>query len=471
MKSFVLFLIALCFVFGLQAAVPDSSKSMVQKGLEAIKLQKAKSLMDGGDYDGALLLFQKYLNEEPNNALINYRIGECLHYMKKNKEALMYLEKAQRIEHIPHKEFPSVYAKALQKAARFDEAKTQVDTFMSRLKSNDSFYRSKAETILQEIAYAKDMMEHPVEVDIRNLGDAINSQYDEYGPAISADGKALFFTSRRPDTKGGARDPYDNKFLEDIYMASWNEDLEAWNTAEPVPGRINTEDHDGCLSLSPDGTELYVYRNEGDAGFGAGDIYVGRKLSSGKFTPAKRLPKPINSSYFESSASVTKDGSKMYFISEREKSGGFGRADIYVSEKLGRKEWSEPKNLGNIINTKGDERMVYIHPDGNVLFFSSNGHSSIGGYDIYMSKFNDAEGKWTKPVNLGYPINTVDDEVNFTMTLDNQKAFITGYFDSGFGGLDIYEVDLSKYNVLELKPIEDASKAEGVKEDRNMDNQ
>lgn len=450
MKYFVLSLFSICLSLTTWSFEPDTSKTIVEKGLEAIKLQKAKGLMDAGDYDAALGLFRKHLNDDPNNALINFYMGQVLFHMKKNNDALVYLDKASRIEENPHKEFHYVYAKTLQKMGKFDEAKGEMEKFVGTLKENEDYYLKRAKLVLDEIEYAEGMMKNPVEVEIANLGDAINSKYDEYGPAIASDGKTIIFTSRRPDTKGGARDPYDSKFLEDIYMATWNDELNAWNSAEPVPGRINTEDHDGCLSLSPDGTEIYVYRNEGDAGFGAGDIYIGRKLSSGKFSPAKRVPKPINSSYFESSASVTKDGNKMYFISEREK-GGLGRADIYVSEKLGRNEWSDPKNLGSKINTKDDERMVFIHPEGNVIFFSSNGRNSIGGYDIYKSVMQE-DGQWSEPVNVGYPINTVDDEINFTMTEDNKKAFISAYLEEGFGALDIYEVDLSKYDIMKDSP-------------------
>ncbi len=456
-KLFIFTLFSLSSIV-LLASAPDSTKSIFEKGSDALKTQKLNGLINSGDYDAAYTYALSLHNSDPHNPFLNYKLGECLYYLKKNSDAKTYLERAENLSNnkLIHKEFKLIYAKVLQRNGEFEKAKEQINSFKNSLKQNDQYFLDEATQVISEIEFAQNQINNPVNVTVSNLGDGINSKFDEYGPTISSDGKTIFFTSRRPETKGGAKDPYDSKFLEDIYFSTWNDQLNTWNKAEPIPGKVNTEDHDGCLSLSPTGDELFIYRNEGDAGVGAGDIFLSKKSPAGKWSVAKRIEKPINSSYFESSASITRDGSKLYFISEREK--GLGRGDIYVSERIDKTTWGAPVNLGPIINTKNDERMVYIHPEGDVLFFSSNGHKSIGGYDIYKSTLVD--GKWTEPINIGYPINTVDDEVNFTMTANNKKAYITAYLNEGMGGLDIYEVDLTQYplvssssKVIQLKGI------------------
>ncbi len=442
----ILLLFAFLFVirssYGITA---DTTKNIFERGLDALKLQKANSLLASGDYENAYVEYLNFYNGNPQNPLVCFRVGECLYYMKKNSDALTYLNKANELSSDIHKDFKFVYAKAIQKSGDFDKAKSVITAYKATLKPGDKYDLDEANKVMEELEFARNLVAHPVNVTITNLGLAVNSKYDDYGAAISADGKTLVFTSRRPETKGGKRDPNDNKFLEDIYISTWNEKDNAWNSAEPIPGKINTEDHDGCLSLSPTGDEIYVYRNEGDAGNGSGDIFVAKKSPSGKWSVAKKIEKPINTTYFESSATITEDGKKMFFISERAK--GLGRADIYMSEKVDKSTWSEPVNLGNIINTPNDESMVFVHPSGEVIFFASNGHKSVGGYDIYKSILVD--GQWGKPENIGYPINTVDDEKNFSITSDNKKAFITSFTEQGLGGADIYEVDLSNYALVD----------------------
>ncbi|PJA09601.1 MAG: hypothetical protein COX70_01355 [Flavobacteriales bacterium CG_4_10_14_0_2_um_filter_32_8] len=293
------------------------------------------------------------------------------------------------------------------------------------------------------------MMASPVKAKIENLGNAINSRGGDYAPSISADGRTMIFTSRRSDTKGGEVDKAgDFKYFEDIYISIWDSIDNSWGKARPIEGNLNTEGHDACLSISPDGNSIYIYRNDGGAYIG--DIFVSKKsLSSGSWGLPVPLEKPINTSYFESSACLSADGNKLYFVSEREgkKSDAQGKGDIYVSERLTRTTWSEPKNLGPIINTPDDEISVFIHPDGKTLFFSSKGHLSIGGLDIFMSKLQD-DGSWSKPENLGYPINTIDDDVHFILSLDGKTAYYSAVKGEGLGERDIYKIDLSEYPIL-----------------------
>lgn len=439
---FSLFIINFSFAF----TPPDSSKNIFEKGVDTYKMQKARTLFLNRDYQAALEIYESILPKNRDNALLNFRMGETLLAMMHYETALQYLEKVQQINPNIDKEFYLTYGKTLHRLEKLDDAMIQFEKYKSTIDTNKFHLTIEVNLLMEQVKYANEMMQKPVNVTITNLGDMINSKYDDHGPSISADGKTLIYTSRRPETTGASRDPEDKKYYEDIYISVWNDEEKRWSKGEQIPGRLNTEVHDGCLSISPDGSEIFVYKNFG--GGGSGEIYVSRLSSSGKWGTARELGKNINTSYFESSASVTADGKTLYFISERK--GGFGLSDIYVSQKISKTEWGPAVNIGNTINTKFDERMVFIHPSGKYLFFSSDGHSTLGGYDIFVSKFNDIDSTWGKPANLGYPINTVNDEINFTLTSDGKKAYMSAFKLDGIGEEDIFEVDLSHYDVFSL---------------------
>lgn len=429
--------------------LPDTTRNIFEKGLDKIKLQKARHFFMTRSYTASLAIYEELKNVDPTNPLINFRMGECNLEMKKYDVAVTYLTNSvDKIEN-EQREVHFYLGRAYHRLEKFDLAQTHFQKFKSSLtdKYSDKYYHEEIDRHMSQLAIAKTAQNKPSDVVIKNMGDRINTKFDDYGPAISSDGKTLIFSSRRTVDQNMATDPNDGKFMEDIYTSSWDSINKVWLASEPIKGRINTDDHDGCLSLSPDGQELYIYRNEGDAGNGAGDIFVSHASSSGKWSAAKELPKSIiNTTYFESSASVTADNSKLYFISERK--GGLGNGDIWMSEKVSKSEWGEPVNLGVILNTREDERMVFIHPEGNLMFFSSDGPGSMGGYDIFMSHFEN--GNWTEPVNMGYPINSVNDEINFTITRDGKNAYTSAIKPGGLGELDIYEIDLSKLDLVKM---------------------
>jgi Tol biopolymer transport system component len=269
------------------------------------------------------------------------------------------------------------------------------------------------------------------------MGRRINSFNPEYAGSISADGKTLVFTSRRADTKGGEVDELsDNMYFEDIYISLWNDTTQEWSQSEPIPGSINTPAHDAVLSISPNGNSIYVYKSEN-----GGDIFVSIKREDGSFGTAGSIDKGrnLNSSYFESSASVTEDENFIFFVSDRP--GGKGQADVYTARKIG-DEWTKPINLGDSINSEGDENSVFIHPDGDILFFTSTGHEGMGSYDIFYSK--KVNGIWSKAKNLGFPINTVGAEKTISVTRDLKTAYVSSNYKGSFGGTDIFKIDLSK---------------------------
>lgn len=407
-----------------------------------IQLKKARNKFLGNDYKGAMVIYEDLYRTSPNHPEVNYRIGEIHFTMKQYPEALPYLEKAYQVKKDEDEDLPYLLGQVYHRLGKLDEADKVFSEMLSDEDQSEE-NRIDADRMKKQVHTARELLANPVPVKIVNMGERINSPFNEYGPSISADGKTLTFTARKPDTKGGGVEINDGQFYEDIYLSTWNEEEGNWNYAAPVPGRLNTEYHDASLSLAPDGKQIFIYKNTKDTR--SGDIYVSRLMSSGKWTSPDALPNNINSSYFESSASLSADGKWLYFVSERK--GGHGLGDIYRSKKISRSEWSDPENLGPVINTPEDEIAVFLHPDGKTLFFSSKGHSTMGGYDIFRSIYEN--GKWSAPENLGYPINTLGDDLHFTLSTDNQIAFYTNELPGSLGGRDIYSIDLTEYAVLE----------------------
>ncbi len=404
------------------------------------KLASARRMSDENNVRGALTEFRKVLDVDSLNYTALYASADCYYRLKKYKVALDYLKKAVATQdEIPADSY-LFFGKCHHRMADLDKAIEYYEKYLPIVKAEPQEF-DETRRFINECKFAKIMMQNAVPVTINNLGKEVNSRYEEYAPSVTADGQYLYFTSRRNNTTGEQVDRKgDFKFYEDVYYSIKGSDGR-WSEAEKVEGQVNTETHDGILSVLPSGNAIYVYKNDGKK---AGDIWLSlRDNATGKFGAPVELNSPINTAYFEGSTSVTADGKWMYFVSEREK--GLGRGDIYMSEN-NNGVWSTPKNLGAIINTEGDEKFVFIHPDGKSLYFSSNGHLSLGGYDIFKSEWVD--GMWTPPINLGYPINTVNEESTLSITSDNRFMYMAAEFDNSLGERDLYVVDISKYSLI-----------------------
>ena len=406
-----------------------------------ILMAKARHEFLKGNYWGALDEYRKLYEENKDNPKLIFRMGQCHSQLKNYKIALSFFEEAETLDNEVDKELYYYLGKTYHSLEKLDLAIDNYKAFKKKISDGQEEYYEVNKRIKQ-CEYARELMQNPLNVEITNLGTGINSRFDDYAPSISADGDYLVFTSRRATMlKGDVDYKGDFKYFEDIYFSLRNDDG-SWETSESISETINTSGHDAVLSLTPDGKGIFIYKNNEKS---AGDIFYSEREGQFEWTEPIKLEKPINTSYFESSVSITEDGNTMYFISERPK--GFGRGDIYVSRKISDDKWGKPQNIGAPINTKGDEKFVFIHPKGNVLFFSSEGHKTMGSYDIFRCV---REGdKWGKPVNLGYPINTVNEESTLSMTKDNKKLLISAEYDGGVGERDIYEIDLSNIDIME----------------------
>jgi tetratricopeptide (TPR) repeat protein len=441
MKSIVIITLSIFCLSNLTWAQPDKKEaSMIDGALLGPKLIAAKHEFNENNMRGALTLYREVLDVEPNNYAALYGTAQCHYYLKKYNLALEYLDKAVAIRPNESAETQFFYGQTYHRTGKLDEAITSFQNFTAFQKKT-SYEVELAMQFIQECKYAKAMMANPAPVQVTNMGDVVNSRFDDYTPSISSDNKTLLFTSRRNTNGNRIDEKGDYKYFEDIFSSEYDESTGTWSKARAVEGQLNTDTYDAVLSVSPDGNSMFVYKNNTG---NAGDIYYStRNVESGEWGAAEKLERSINSSYFESSVTITADGNILFFISERPE--GLGQGDIYMSEKKNGR-WSNPKNLGEIINTESDEKFVFIHPNGKTLYFASNGHRTMGSYDIFKSEW--VNGEWSLPVNLGYPINTVNEESTFSLSADNSRMYLSAELNDSFGERDIYVLDVSQYDLV-----------------------
>lgn len=403
-----------------------------------IKMAQAWLKYNDGDYNGALRMYREIYETAPEDAEVNFRMGQCYAALKQLDNALPHLEKIARDTSL-EKEVFFLYGQALQFAGRIDDAINSYYKYKATLKPRQ-LETHHVNTLLMQCKIAKELIAKPVDVKIKSLGNQVNSKFTDANPAVTADMKTLIYTSRRPNSKGDNVDPGTDDYYDDVYISKYDDAKKDWGQSTPIQGYINTDGYDANLGLAPDGNKIFLYKNiPGETE--SGDIYISDRQPDGTWGKPYPLGKNVNTSYFESSASITGDGNTLYFVSEREKE-GFGMGDIYMAKREG-SDWGKPVNLGLSINSVDDEIGVFIHPDGKTLFFSSNGHGSMGGHDIFMSTLQD--DKWSTPVNLGYPINSSKEEIHFVLGTDGKKAMISSNRDKGLGAYDIWEVDMTNY--------------------------
>lgn len=424
----------LCSVLSFSAVL---RASVLDNGTSKVQIIRVKNMIGAGEYYEAMRVIRDLEKSDTANAELAYLGGKCHMNLRNYEDALERLQRSVRLA--PNEDFDKYFflARTLQLTGKLNEAAGYYEQFLA-FPTQKSLEREDGVLYLGQCRNAMELLKTHLPVKIRNLGDKINSEYPEYNPSVSADGKKLIFTSRRPESTGKLMDPEDDKFYEDIYISVKDSISGEWLPAEAVPGRLNTETHDANMCISPDGNQIFVYRNMGMRHSGA---ILSSKLSrTGKWGEAKMVEGDVNTSYFESSACLSPDGKYLYFVSERPR-GGFGMGDIYRCKRESKTSWGAAENLGPVINDEFDQIGVFIHPDGKTMYFASNGPTAIGGYDIFRSTFEN--GQWSKPENLGSPINSFGDERFFCLSTDARTAWFSSNRDGGSGDLDIWEIDFS----------------------------
>lgn len=405
----------------------------LKSALAAINKADRFAMKGGVDNQQALALYGQAHAVNPDNAELNCKIGICLLNGPHPQKALPWLERAAQL----NPRMPRVHyllGFALQQAARWDEAIAEYELHAGSIRFNpdpEPIYNGVAKRIA-ECRNGKVLMSSPVSAEVTNLGPGINTEHGEYGPLFDEKGN-MYFTSKRPNTTGGRINKVNNDWFEDIYHSTWQGDR--WAEPQPLSGEVNTNRNDATVALLNGGKRMLLYRDERNGG----DLYETR-LSDGRWMRPEGLPLTVNTSEQESSAWITDDGRWLYFVSSR--NGGFGGSDIYRSEwDRDRATWGEPENLGPDINTRFDEEGVFAPGDGSTIYFASQGHNSMGGYDLFKSSHVD--GRWTKPENLGWPINSPGDDQFLVLSADGQYGYFSSVRSGGHGSDDIYRVDFN----------------------------
>lgn len=385
----------------------------------------SKKLAFNEDFSRAIVMYKNLLAMYPESPTMNFKLGySYLNTQGKADSAILFLKKASELYSQKYKsevnpvEIKFYLARAYSLNKEYDSSLMILEKM--RLNSHNPFL---IKILSDEIENVKKNYKGLKKV--YSLDSVINTSFTEHSPIYVPDLKMLIYTSRRPHTNGTVMD--DGQYDEDVLYSMWQNNR--WTNPKPIE-QINTEFNDATSALISGSHTLLLYKDVRN-----GDIYE-TKFINGKWTEPSPLPYPINTRFRETSASITKDGKQIFFSSNRK--GGIGGMDIWTSTLLDNGKWSKPKNMGDAINTKGDEDGVYISPDGNTLYFSSNGRGGFGGFDIFVCNKNEF-GTWTKPRNLGYPINSAGDDVFFTPDEDSTTAYFTSY-RYGSKGADIFVV-------------------------------
>ncbi|MCK9423164.1 MAG: OmpA family protein [Bacteroidales bacterium] len=301
--------------------------------------------------------------------------------------------------------------------------------------------KQQAEQGLKVCAFAINNIAHPVPFLPVNLGDSINSPYDDYVNILTADEELLYFTRKNPSSAKSEDKRQD--YEEDFYVSHRIDST--WSEAIPLGPPVNTNGNEGALTISPDGNFLFFAACDRPDGYGSCDIYWAKRIGDHWTVPQNMGPR-INSPQWDSQPSFSSDGKTLYFASKRP--GGKGSSDIWNSQLQPDGQWSEPVNLGDSINTKAEEMAPFIHPDDQTLYFSSKGHLGMGGLDLFFSR-KIGIGTWGQPVNMGFPINTQANEISIIVNAKGNMAYISSDLPGGKGGQDIYKFPLYK----EAQPV------------------
>ncbi|HSC37629.1 MAG TPA: tetratricopeptide repeat protein, partial [Chitinophagaceae bacterium] len=403
---------------------------------KALKLnEEAMQQAQDGNFKEAIRLLESALKIDSRYLDAYLSIAGMQSDAKNYDAAISYYEKGKAIDSVYFKDYCLSYSIALAGKGAFAKALAAVNEFISLPALSESSikfatYRKRCYQFAVDYAST-----HPVSnyrFEPKNLGDSVNSNVSEYFPTLTIDGKKLIFTRR---VRGLNEDFYECDRINDS----------CWSMARPLEGNINTNFNEGAQCISQDGQWLIFTGCNFPEGYGNCDLYISYSNPGGWSVP-ENMGSKINTEGWESAPSLSPDKRDLYFASNRP--GGYGGSDLYVSHRLPNGRWSEPENLGPTVNTVGDERSPFIHADNQTLFFTSNGHLGYGDDDLFLSR-RESKGKWGAAQNLGYPINTIENEGSLYITASGTTAYYASDRSDTRGSLDLYTFELRS----DVRPI------------------
>ena len=405
-------------------------------------LQTGNKLYNQENYRAAIPYYEKVLAKDPNNAQALFRAG--VSYLSFDKEkASDYIYKAQKIKPKVSKDVEYWLGRVDHLNYNFDEAITHYQAYNSTLKKKNDPRHEEVAQLIQNSKNAKVLFNSPKDIFVKNLGPTVNTQYSEHSPVISSDDRVLIYTTRAnpADIPGSNRTgkngrvAADGEYYEGI-VESKRIDADNWEKPRSLSQNLNSKGHDASIQLFDNDTKLLMYRSDQD-----GDIFVADK-SGGDWTAPTRLNDNVNSKQYESDAFITPNGKTLFFSTSKYSEDG--TLDLYYSTRAEGGDWGPAKSLGGAINTKFDDDSPYLSRDGKTLYFSSRGHNSMGGYDIFKSQYDSIGHKWGRAENMGYPINTPDDDTYYRLAPDGSYAYLSSYRIGGYGEKDIYTINYIK---------------------------
>ncbi|MBC6109292.1 OmpA family protein [Pedobacter fastidiosus] len=404
--------------------------------------EKANPSLQKQNYAEAAQFLENAVQADPQFQTAFIILGDVYRILKKYSEAKSSYQKAIAINKNVQPEVIYGLAEAEFATADYIKAKQHFGEFLASDKSSDK--NRKARKYLLDCDFASEAIKKPVKYTPNNLGQNVNTTDAEYFPALTADGETLIFTRQI----NGNEDFWTSQFKNN-----------SWNLATPLSSKINTAKYnEGAQTISPDGKYLFFTGCNRPDGLGRCDIYVSHREGKDWGEPYN-VGAPVNSEYWESQPAISPDGRTLYFISNRP--GGSGGYDIWKSTITEDAKWGPAINLGPEINTAYDENTPFLHADGKTLYFSSDGWPGFGNKDIYYSRMDDA-GKWQKPINIGYPINSFEDESGLVVSADGNLGLFSSNLKDGFGSQDIYSFGIPE----QAKPLK-ISYVKGIVKDKD----
>jgi hypothetical protein len=417
------------------------SQSYHTKSNKALKVyNEGVTAYDYLDFSKAEIYFREAISIDKAFFEAYMMMGELLARQRRYTEAVQNYRAAIKLDSMFFKPVFFSIGMAEMKSGDYANALSHLNVYLAQTGMSEK-NTIVARKNVRNCEFALNAIKNPVPFNPISMGNAINTTDDEYWPSITADGQTLMFT-RQPVSHGG---PASREFPQEDFFVSYFTD-NAWQQAVNAGAPLNTRQNEGAQTLSSNGRYMYFTACDRPGGMGSCDIYFS-SFNDGRWSEPYNLRSPVNTSHWESQPSISADGKKLFFSSNRP--GGTGGKDLWYSVMDDRNQWSSPVNMGDKINTDGDEMSPFIHFDGKTLYFASDGRTGLGGFDIYMTRMT-SDSTWSEPQNLGYPINTYNDETGLVIESGGQKAYFSSIRDK-VNGKDIFYFDL--YESMRPTPV------------------
>lgn len=413
-----------CILFQVTFAQPYDPEKVNKKAVPLFNEAMAKA--EDGKSAEAIPLLKQALEKDARYADAWLFLAAIYSDMKRYDECIVAYEKAFAIDSAFSLEYKLPYSIAFAGKGEFEKALSVINDLLAAPRLNPNTRKAsefRKKTYEFAVNYAKTNPHSNYVFAPQNIGAGVNSAEPEYFPSLTIDNQQLVFTRRVRNVN------------EDFFYSS--KKATDWDAAQPMTGNVNTPDNEGAQNISQDGQWLVFTGCNRREGFGSCDIYISYLNDKG-WSEAVNMGGKINSEFWDSQPCLSPDKRDLYFASRRPD--GYGGSDIYVSHLLPNGKWSEPENLGREINTPGDEQCPFIHADNQTLYFTSNGLPGYGDADLFYIR-RGPKG-WSKPMNLGYPINTISQEGTLFITSDGKTAYYSSDRGDSKGGMDIYSFDL-----------------------------